>query len=296
MSTVKTYFLKTALIARGLAELTVLIILCILPLGLLISHQFFSLHLVVKIAVSCLSPLSGLGIWGLLKIPFQVKLSESGVSVRSLSKKETVPWENLLSIKQTSNYGLKQYSLVHKGGELSFPRMLNNVSELLGAIKSRIPGKQSATINDGKIFQIPKISFFVDCLKWVLQAAFAVFFAQFASSLAISAKNTQTDLFIIYLAAVLIFMAVFWNLSQLLKMPQQIVLDQEGISFKSLLRKSRIFWTEIKGVQVAGVFYPEGLLLSSKKGAFLLSANTNEIDELSEIVSEKLSHKALPAV
>lgn len=289
MSVGKSYFLKTALMARGLAELTVLVILSLLPLLLIVSKQFFALHLVLKIAVCCLSPTSALGVWGLLRIPFRVDVSEIAISVRSIIKRESLAWSEIISLRQSSAYGLKQYVLQGRQATLNFPRMLNNVGELVSQIRAKIPGARTATISDGAVYRMAKISFLIDCFKWLLQLGFAIFFAQFARSLAISGTNSQADLFIIYAAAVLIFLGVFWNFVQLIRLPQALVLDKEGMSLKFLFWNSRLVWDDLKGLKMANVFYPEGLCVRSAKGSIVISANTNDIDELSEILSSKLS-------
>ena len=288
MSNSKSYFLKTALIARGLAELSVLAILSMLPVGLLVSKHFFALHLILKIALCCLSPISLLGIWGLIQIPFRVSVDDFGISVRSLARKNFLAWEEILSLKQASPYGLKQYVLTGKSSSLSFPRMLNNVSDLVSSIKARIPALSSATISDGKIFCLPRVSFLLDCFKWLLQLAFAGFFAQFACTLAISEKNSQGDLFIIYLAAASIFIGVLWNLAQLLRQPHRILIEKDGLVLSSMFSKAKIAWTELRSLKQAGVFHAEGLALGSTKGSYVLSADINEIDELAELISAKM--------
>ena len=82
MVATKTYLLKPAVLARALAELSVLIILSILPAVLFCLGYFASMHIVVKVCVCVLSPIALFVIRAIAGIPFRVQVDAAGLTCR----------------------------------------------------------------------------------------------------------------------------------------------------------------------------------------------------------------------
>ena len=281
----KTYLLKSMVLARGLAELTVLVILVLLAPGLLIVNQFFNLHVLVQITVCILMPLAMLGLWGLGKIPFKLVLDDAALSTIALFKRERVEWEKMLTLRQGSKIGFRRYQIKCTEGELSFPCMFGKIDELLDEIRRRLPNRGRSITGDAQVFCLPILGFAFELGKLFLQAVFSILFFCFFFSQLKSGSSSREDLLIVAIAAVAFVASVIWKIAQTFRFPHQVESSPLGLLMKPAFSKAQgqlLPWNEINDVQPAGILYPDGVFICSKKQKYLVSSALEGFDELCE--------------
>lgn len=273
--------------ARALAELSVLVILALLPIVLYLLNQFFLIHFMLRAGVCILSPLSLFGLWGICQIPFKVTVDDSAILAQALIKKQSLKWEEISSLRQTSRMGWRECSLSHKAGVLSFPCMLKNVSELLEFIRGKLPNRGRSTTGDAQSFKIPDSSFLFELVKLLLQALFAGLFIYFFSYLSASGKASKDDLIIVLSAAVLIAVSVIWKAIQLYRLPRQIELEKDRMTLKLPFKTVTLAWNEISKIAVSGILYPQGIFVWVNSKKYLIADLMDGYDELAEEVGQR---------
>lgn len=285
----KTYLLKSMVLARGLAELSVLVILILLPPGLLLANQFFNLHIIVRVALCILAPLSLIGVWGVGQIPFKLILDNSALSTVALLRRERVEWEKMLTLRQGSKIGFRRYQIKHADGELSFPCMFGKADQLLEEIRARLPNRGRSITGDAQVFRLPLIGFIFELGKLLLQAIFSILFFCFFFSQLKSGSSSKEDLLIVAVAAVAFVASVVWKIVQTFRFPHEIESSPLGLQLKPILGNkegSRLSWNEIRDLRAAGVLYPDGVFISAGKRNYLLSSGLDGFDELCEEIKQ----------
>lgn len=291
MSSKGTYLLRKIVIARGLAELTVLFILALAPLVLLAFGKFFALHIMLRVILCCLSPVAIWLAWGLLQINFMITLSETGLSSRSLSRKQILAWDEMISIKQNTTMGFREYRLTHQGGQLCFPASFEKLPQLIESIRDHLPQRGRATITGAQIFRLSKIVYSFEIVKAVFQFAFAVLVFWFYDSLRHSGHSVQEDLILILGLAIIVAAVVIWRFIQTLLIAQEVRLDKDRLELKSLFGSASLEWGQISRVSNAGLLYPEGLIINAGKKNYLVANTIDCFDEFSEELTERLSKR-----
>lgn len=285
----KTYRLKAMVMARALAELTVLVILFFLPMSLCFKPvqnlQFF-----IKAAICLLSPVSAFVLWRLLKTPFQVTVSEAGLSLRSLIQKKTLLWSQIRTIRLARRLAWPEFVLELEASSLSFPALLASSSELLESIRERLPNRGKSQIESRtSIFKISAQSLFADITKICFQIILLAVFLCFCFWQKGSASSSNEDLLIIFSAAALFAAALGWRLFQFLSMPVFLQFkDGSELEMKTLSGiKKTLDCRSLDKFSKTGSFYPEGIFLFAGKKRVLISASFDAFDELAEELSRK---------
>lgn len=288
MSATKTYILKAMVIARGLAELTVLAILSIAPFVLMGFGLFNKLDVVVRFGLVLLSPLSMWGIWLLAQVPYKIVLSDSGLDAVALLKRWNLHWSNLKMMKQSSRVGFRQYVITHSGGELSFPCLFSRTDELLEQIRSKLPNRGRSTTGDAQIFRMPRISFYLELGKLILQAGFALIFFFFYFSLLKGGKSSQEDMAVVLIAAIAFSGAVLWKSVQTFRLPHEVKVDKDGLLLSGPFGRSQmVSWNEIESLESLSLLFPDGKGLRVRKQRLLLGSSLDGFDELCEEISRR---------
>lgn len=287
LTAAKTYTLKPIILARGLAEITVLLILAALPFVLLAFGKFFILHIFIRVGLCVMAPLALLGLWGFSQIAFRVIASEDGLTTRCILKKTFLKWNEMQALRLTNRMGLREYLISHSGGTLSFPSMLNGASELVETIRERLPNRGRSTAGDAQSFRVSAISFGIDLAKLLLQMGFAALCFWFFDSLRKSGKTSPGDLVVVLLLAILVCAGVIWKTILFLRLPREVQLDKDGATFKGLFRTGKIAWSEIKMVAVSGILYPEGLKINTGTKSYLITNSIDAFDELADEIQQR---------
>jgi hypothetical protein len=288
----KTYQLKPVVMARALAEMTVLFILGALPVILFLAGHFFDIHIVFRAGVCVVAPFALLGLWGFSQLAFKVEVNDEGLATRSILRRSFLAWPQIISLKQTNRMGLREYCLEHAGGSLSFPSLLNHVAELVDTIRSHLPNRGRSTTGDAQLYKVAPIMFLAELFKMGLQAGFSAIFFWFYDSLKHSAKVSSEDALFVLALAVLILLAVIWKLIQFFRLPSEVQILRDKLALKTLCKSTELSWPEISKLAPAGMLFPEGLMLSAGKHTYLIGNNVDCFDELVEEIQLRLRQQS----
>lgn len=279
-----TYRLKPMAAARILAELLSLIV-CVLgplvgyPLGLFNSlpTMFRLVPLVVFLVAALLLPFYGF-------ITFAVVREDDALTAISLLRKSKCAWQDIKSIKRRTTWNQTRYVLTTAAGtEINFPIWLSNCDQLVKEIRDHVPSSGEAPSEGGiKMFRgslsALVIQFFQSVLGLILAGIvwFFIFTTLFAKPV------SQSDKLLVIGFALLVTGMFLWRALMVFLMPFVISSSPEELTLKSLFYRTAFPWDDIVSIALAPPLLPEGFILKTKRGDFLIAGSIEASDELKQ--------------
>jgi hypothetical protein len=101
--------------------------------------------------------------------------------------------------------------------------------------------------------------------------------------------HNKTDLLTLLAFCVVLTIALVWRTLVVVLMPKSIELTQSGIVLQTLFFEKRMDWSDIRGTRIPFPILPEGFMLNTKHGSFLVGSGVDASDELKEAIVEHVS-------
>jgi len=290
----KTYHLKPMVAARLGAEATVFVILLALPLILLILGKLLALTPALKLIVAVL------GLCGLVMMPvygfitFKVTITADELTTHCLFSKHRCLLSKIKGLTRRSNWNWIRYVVEFEGGDLNFPIWLKKCDELVDFIRERIPagggGKRSVF---GRQFKQDPVSLFFQVGQTAAGLVFIGVIWFFAISLyhSGSAGITVADEMLVIAFAAVISAVLLWRTFVVALMPKKIELRGDELSLYTFFFEKKLPWAEIKAVKEPFPLLPEGFMLHTKKGSFLIGNGMDSADELADAIKGKIDQQ-----
>lgn len=286
----RRYRLKTMVFARLFAELTVMIIFILLPLALLLTGQFALMPATAKAVILTICILSVLLLPAYAFITWSVKVDHEGITAIAPARKQNCSWSSIKRITRRSNWNWVRYVIEHENGELSFPIWLKDCDELVEEIKKKLPrgAGDAGSLPMFRKFSQDPISMFFQLLQAGLGIALVVVFWLFFGELTHEKTTSRIDSLIV-LGFCLIVSALFlWRTFVVLLMPKSVRLTGQDVIVETMFFCKNIPWPEVEKVAPALPFLPEGFMLATKRGSYLIGNGMNSLDELVESLKKRL--------
>ncbi len=281
-------------LARMLAEATVLVSLVLLPGILFLTGHLAHTSITLKVVIFSLCVIAGLILPAYAFITWRVRVDQTGITTMSLAKKEHCPWAAIKRISRRSNWNWVRYVVEHEGGELSFPIWLIQVEELIDLIRDRLP-KGSGVGNPFRKFSQDRISLLFQCMQAALGVGLVVTFWFFFGDLAHSQSTNQMDLTIVLGFCSILTVIFLWRTIVVFLMPRSIELTPSGIVIDTMLFNRRIGWQNVLKIGPSYPLLPEGYMLNTERGSFLIGNGMDSADELISSLRGKIESAHLIA-
>ena len=287
-SSQKKYQVKSVLLARMAAELTVFLLVAAAPIVLFGAGIFQKLHIIYRAMLCLASPIT-LGLaWAICQIPFRAIVEENGISTRAFLKKRQASWSQMQSLSLINMVGWRHYRLTLQDGELTFPCQLSNVQELVSTIRSHIPSRGRVKTGASQQYNLARLAHLMLVGQSILWLGFAIIFGSFVDSIRTS-NSSPFDLALVLGLEIVVIAAVLWQFVYVILLPQKIVLDNSTLRINSLLRQNEVTLGQIASMTESKFPFPEGVKLKSdSKKSFLLSSSIDNFDELVEELRSRL--------
>jgi hypothetical protein len=284
----KIYQVKSVLLARMLAELTVFSIVAISPFILFGAGIFQKLHIIYRAMICLASPVT-LGLaWAICQIPFRATIDESGISTRAFLKKRKATWSEMLSISLVNMVGWRHYRLTLQDGELTFPCQLSNVQDLVTTIRSHLPSRGRVKVGSTQEYSLAKLAHLMLVGQSILWLGFAIIFGSFVESVRTS-NASVFDLALVLGLEILVSIAVIWQFVYVILLPRKVLLENSTLKIASLIKEKQLSLDQITSMTESKFPFPEGVKLKSEsKKSFLLSSSMDNFDELVEELRMRL--------
>lgn len=286
--------LKTMVLCRICAELTVFTILLCLPAILFILGKFESIPLTGKIVVFALCGISVvfIPIYGF--ITWRVIVDEEGITALSLLQRQHLSWHGIKRITRRSNWNWLRYIVEHQDGELTFPVWLKNCDQLVEIIRNRLP----KGAGDGGIpspfrkFSQDPISLAFQFLQAVLGVGMVAVFWFFFAEISQQKSTNSTDSLMVLIFCVILSGLSAWRTFVVALMPRSVELTPGDLIINTLFFTRKIAWSEVRKVAPSVPLLPEGFMIKTSKGSFLIGSGTDSLDELVTSVQGRLPPEA----
>lgn len=288
----KTYLLKPMVAARLGAEASVFLILLALPLVLLVLGKLGGLSFTYKIIVGIC------GFCGLVMLPvygfitFKVTVTDDELTTHALFHKQSCLLSTIKGLTRRSNWNWIRYVVEYEGGDLTFPIWLQKCDELVETLRLRIPGgfegKRSAF---GRLFKLDPVGIAFQLGQVAAGLVFIGVVWFFAISLyhSGSAGISSADEMLVIVFAAIVSAIVLWRSVVVVLMPRKIQLKNDQIVLRTFFFEREFPWSEIKAVKEPFPLLPEGFMLHTKKGSYLVGNGMDSADELSDAIKEKIT-------
>lgn len=275
----KTYRLKTMVAVRVLAEMTVMVLLLALPVGLIILGKFAALTITAKIVLTALALIAAciLPLYGL--ITYKVKIDEQSVTAYSLLKKRVCRFGLLKNLTRRSNWNVVRYVVEYEGGELTFPMWLSGCEDLVVRLREHLP-KGAQTLNPYRAFKQDPFALVIQVAQAVVSLIFIGVVWCFTAALAGSGQHSSADIGLLIAFAAVITAVMLWRAYVIALMPSSIEIKPEHFVVHTFFFEKSIAWNELKAVAEPYPLLPEGIYIKTAKGGYLVGNGMDSADEL----------------
>lgn len=274
-------------LARVFAEISVLLILVTLPAILAFTGHFQSSPMTAKFLLLALCLISGLILPAYGFITFMLVVDKHGITAMSLAKHQRCEFHQMRRLSRRSNWNWVRYVIEYQHGELSFPIWLVNCDELVEQIKKNLPAG-SGLPNPFRKFSQDKISLLFQCMQSLLGIGLVVVFWIFFSELTREKFTNQIDLAIVLGFCVVITLIFIWRSVVVFLIPKSVELTPSGIIVDTMAFSRKIGWQNVRSLKPAVPLLPEGFMLNTGKGSFLIGNGMDSADELVSAIRTKL--------
>ncbi len=284
----KSYRLKMMVLVRILAEVAALCIIGSLPFIFLGLGKFQIMPLPWKVAFSIMSAVA------LAVVPFygfvtwKVRTDDDGLTTVTAFKRKTVAWNELRSLVKRSTWNFPRYVIEATSGEVSFPIWLDSLADLLELIKTHLPAG-SASFNPYRKFNQDAVLLAMHMAQSAAGILFlSVLWFFYAESLK---KGNHGDSVVVLIFCVVASAILLWRTYMILFMPLSVEVKIEFVVIRTCFNTVALPWADIVSVKPTIPLLPEGFLIKTKKGSYLIGNGMDRSDELEQALSEKLSER-----
>ncbi len=274
-------------VARLLAEVTVLVTLLLLPIGLwfagkLPAQPYIQILLVVLSVVALLA----LPFYGFLTAG--VRVSDQGLTTIALFRKRFVEWWRMKALRFRSSGFWRRYVITCDEGELTFPAWLDNQKELLDLVRGKLP-QEAGGESRLRIYRQDVIALAYQIGRVLLGVTFIVVFWFFSLQEGRAKTTTAADALLLLTVCIAVTGIVGWRCFVIASMPRWVQLTTAELIISSGFGVKRVPWSDVKDLLPAFFLLPDGFMLKTRRGSYLLSDSLDDADSLVEAIRDRLS-------
>jgi hypothetical protein len=241
---------------------------------------------------------SVLGLIGLLVLPvygfitFKVTITDDELATHSLFRKHSCSIADISGLSRRSNWGWIRYVVQYGAGDLTFPIWLKNCDQLVELIRQRMPtgaGDKKSLL--GRKFRQDPVSLFFQVAQAVAGLVFIGVVWFFAVSLYYSgsAGISAADEALVAVFALAISAILLWRSVVVALMPRAVELGTDDLIVQTIFFEKRVLWSDVRAIKEPFPLLPEGFMLHTQKGSYLVGNGMDSADELSDGIRERLA-------
>lgn len=281
----KSYRLRWMVLVRIMAEVAALVIVAVLPIVFLCLGKFQILPLPWKIAMSIMAagaaaivPFYGFVTW-------KVRTDEEGLTAVTAFKRKTIAWSEVRALVKRSTWNFPRYVVEGAGGEASFPVWLENLNELLERIKDHLPAG-SASFNPYRMFKQDPVILAMHMAQSAAGLLFlGVLWFFYWETLK---KGNGSDSLMVLIFCLIATGILIWRTFIILLMPLSVEVKLEFVVIKTCFFTVALPWEKILSVKPTMPLLPEGFMIKTVKGWYLIGNGMDRSDELESALKDKI--------
>jgi len=276
------YRLKPVVATRITAEALAVLFCAVFPLvgyscGYFNALPWFAkLVPIVVCMIGCvLAPFYGFITWSVIT-------TDAGITTISLFKRPYCKWQDLESLKRRTLFHQVRYTIsTSTGQELHFPVWLTDCDRLVNEIRSHIPGGlEAVSVSATRSFRNSITGMVFQFVQSCLGLSFSIFVWYFLFTSLMLKPSSVADRALIGVFAALLTGMFLWRVFVVILMPTYVETSPETLILKTLFATTQMNWDDVLSMSAPPPFLPEGFILKTKRGNFLLSGMLEAGDEL----------------
>jgi hypothetical protein len=288
------YRLKPVVATRIAAEALAVLFCAVFPLvgyscGYFNALPWFAklVPLVVFVIGCVLAPFYGFITWSVIT-------TDEGITAVSLFKRPYCKWQDLESLKRRTLFNQVRYSVSTKSGqELNFPIWLTECDRLIHEIRSHIPGGLEALeVSSTQSFRNSLTGMIFQLVQSCLGLFFTCFVWYFLLTSLMLKPGSVADRALVGIFAALLTGIFCWRAFVVILMPTYVETSPETLLLKTFFTTVQMNWDDVLRVTQPSPFLPEGFLLKTKRGNFLMSGTLEDCDELKAQIDGVLAERS----
>lgn len=284
----KIYRLKMMVLVRIMAEVAALVIVAMLPIVLLCLGKFQIMPMPWKVALSIMAAgaLTIVPFYGF--VTWKVRTDDEGLTAVTAFKRKAIAWSDVRALVKRSTWNFPRYVVEGSSEEVSFPVWLDNMNELLERIKASLPAG-SASFNPYRMFRQDAVLFAIQLAQSAAGLLFlGVLWFFYAETLK---KGNQSDSIMVLVFCLIASGILIWRTVMILLMPRSVEVKLEFVVIRTLFFTIALPWEKIVSVKPTIPLLPEGFMIKTQKGSYLIGNGMDRSDELEQVVKDKLSER-----
>lgn len=273
---------------RLLSEVALWVILIGIPPALLLLGRMQTLPFAGKVVFSAMAVIA------LVLLPFygfvtyQVRTDQQGITSTALFVKHFCAWEKVRSLARRSTWTWLRYVVEFEGGELSFPVMLKNCDALVDEIRAHLP-QGAPSHNPFRVFRIDGAAMILQVLQALYGLIFIAITWSFFAALTHSNNSNLSDTSMILAFCLVATGILLWRTVMVLLMPRSVQVKPDELVVSTYFFEKNVPWDAVLTVKQPSPFLPEGFILKTKSGSFLVGSHINSADELQETIKQHVA-------
>jgi hypothetical protein len=277
-------------LARVFAEMTVLIVLVALPIVLQLSGKLMPLPTAGKVVVIALALVALCILPWFGYITYQVNTDPAGLTTLALLARHACQWNSIKGLTRKSSHNWVRYVVEYEGGELSFPVLLRSCDVLVGEIRAHLPAGSGIAMNPYRMFKNDGMALVFQFLQAAAGILFVALFWFFcAGTVMKSGHNMDAAILVGFcLACTLGFL---WRTFVVALMPKTVELTRDELIIRTVFFLRRYPWNDVLSVKQPFPLLPEGFMIKTKKGSYLVGTGMDAGDELQDAIKARIERK-----
>ncbi len=285
------YRLKTMVLARVLAEATVLLLLMLSPAILFILGKIALVPVMLRAVLFVLAAMAGILLPAYGFITYQVQIDDKGLKTRSFFRQQGCEWTQIKSLTRRSNWNWLRYVVEYEGGELSFPAWLNSCELLVESIRGHLPGGGGQSRNPFRKFSQDTTALIFQLIQAAAGVLFVTIFWVFYASVAASSTTGVSDKGMILGFCIIASAILVWRTFVVIQMPNSIELTATELIVRTFWFAKNVPWDSVKKVGAPFPLLPDGFMIATGKGSFLVGEGMDSADELLSAIKSELEKR-----
>jgi hypothetical protein len=292
------YKLKMMVAVRLAAEVTALLLLICVPLFSLLHGDLRHASAITRSLCIGMAVVSAMVLPAYGFITYKVQVTDNDLRTFSVFKKQFAIWSDMTTLQLRTSWGWRRYVVETVNGELTFTTWMNELPRLCETIRSRLPNGGSAGIGGGgpgnRVFNLAPSALVIQGLNVLASVAFiAICWLFFANLQGHSSHITQGDRVVILVACLIFTSVLMARIIFYVWAPRRVISDDAGLQVRGFFAEHTYPWSQIKSVHQAMFLLPEGLLIKTERGPFIIG---DQLDAFDELQDELARHLPLPPV
>lgn len=225
-------------------------------------------------------------------ITWQVRADLLGLTFNSLFKKQSCAWSEIKALARVSTFNWLRYVIeTAEQGPITFPVLIKDCDQLVEEIRAHLPAGGGPARRLNRTFDHDQVASFMYFAQILYGVIFIAITWTFFNSLHAKAQSPLDSLLVLGFCIVVTGILIWRSLAVAL-MPRRVQVTPDSVLVRTYFFQKSVPFSDLLKIKKSLPFLPDGFMIQTKSGTYLVGANMNSADELHELLLEKIPRSA----